>query len=66
MDGSRSPTALHGPLVLKFHPLVKPIAIADCLQSEFTPHALCEENNEGRVELGVQNLLEAVDNNPPL
>jgi hypothetical protein len=41
-------------------------AIADCLEIQFTPHDLCNENHERRVEVKVQALLETVDKNPPL
>jgi hypothetical protein len=64
-DGPRSPTAIHGLLGLKYHPVDKSNAIADCLENQFTPHDLCEENHERRVEAGVQALLEAVDSGPP-
>jgi hypothetical protein len=64
-DGPRVPTAIHGPLGLKFHPLEKANAIADCLENHFTPHDLCDENHKRRVEARVQALLETVDNNPP-
>jgi hypothetical protein len=37
---------------------------ADCLENPFTPHDLCDENHERRVEAGVQAMLETVDNNP--
>jgi hypothetical protein len=39
--------------------------IADCLENQFTPHDLCDENHERRVEARVQALLEAADNDPP-
>jgi hypothetical protein len=64
-DGPRAPTAIHGLLGLKFHPLEKANATADCLENLFTPNDLCGENHERRVEAGVQALLESVDNNPP-
>jgi hypothetical protein len=63
-DGLRAPTAIHGPLGLKFLPLEKANAIADCLENPFTPHDLCDENHELRVEARVQALLEAADHNP--
>jgi hypothetical protein len=62
----RAPTAIHSPLGLKFLPLEKANAIADCLENQFTPHDLCNENLERRVEARVQTGLEAVDNKPPL
>jgi hypothetical protein len=63
-NGPRTPTAIQVPLGLKFLPLEKASAIADRLENQFTPHDLCDENHEWRVEVGVQALLEAVDNNP--
>jgi hypothetical protein len=39
--------------------------MADCLEYQFTPKALCIENHEWRVEARVQALPEGVDNNPP-
>jgi hypothetical protein len=65
MDGPRAPTAIHGALGLKYHPVDKAKAIADCLENLFTPHDLCDENHERRVEARVQTLLEAEDNDPP-
>jgi hypothetical protein len=35
------------------------------LENLFTPHDLCDENHERRVEARVQALLEAEDNDPP-
>jgi hypothetical protein len=40
-------------------------AIAGCLENHFTPHDLCDEHHERRVEACVQALLEAEDNTPP-
>jgi hypothetical protein len=54
-----------GLLGLKYHPLDKANAIADCLENQFTPHDLCEENHEQRMEARVQALLEAVYSDPP-
>jgi hypothetical protein len=56
-DGPRAPTAIHGASNLKFLPSEKANAIADCLENQFTPHDLCEENHERRVEAKVQVLL---------
>jgi hypothetical protein len=60
-----APTAIHGLLGLKHHPLDKANAIANCLENQFTPHDLCDENHERRVEARVQALLKAADINPP-
>jgi hypothetical protein len=64
-DGPRAPTTIHGPLGLKCHPQDKTNAIADCLESQFTPHDLCDENHERRVEARVQALFEAEGNDTP-
>jgi hypothetical protein len=64
-DGPRAPTATHGASGLKSLPSEKANAIADCLEIQFTPHELCGEHHEGRVEAKVQALLETVDKNPP-
>jgi hypothetical protein len=64
-DGPRAPTAIHGPLGLKFHPVDKANTIADCLENQFTPHDLCDENHERRVEARVQAVLKAEGNEPP-
>jgi hypothetical protein len=64
-DGPRAQTAIHGLLGLKYHPLDKANAIADCLEKQFTQHDLCEENHKRRVEVRVQALLETVDSGPP-
>jgi hypothetical protein len=47
------------------HPSEKANAIADCLETRFTPHELCDENHERRAEARVPALLEDVDNSPP-
>jgi hypothetical protein len=65
MNGPKAPTAIRGPLGFTFHPLEKANAIADCLEKQFTPHGLCDENHKRRVETRVQALLKTVDNNPP-
>jgi hypothetical protein len=63
-DGPRAPTAIHGASGLKFHPSEKGNAIAGCLEIQFTPHDLCDENHERGVEAKVQALLETIGNNP--
>jgi hypothetical protein len=63
-DGPKAPTAIHGSSGLKFHPLEKANAIADYLENLFTPHDLCEENHERRVEARFQTLLQTVDYSP--
>jgi hypothetical protein len=47
---------------LKFLPIEKANAIADCLENRRTAHDLCNEGHEERVEACVQALLEAKDN----
>jgi hypothetical protein len=60
--GPKSPTDTHGPSGLEYHPLEKANTIDDCLESQFTPHDLCDDNR--RTEATVEALLEAVENNP--
>jgi hypothetical protein len=64
-DGPNVQTSIYSPLGLKFRPLQKANAIADCLENQFAPHDLCDENHERRLEARVQALHETVDNNPP-
>jgi hypothetical protein len=64
-DGPKAPTAIHGPLRLKFIPLEKVNAIADSLENQLTPHNMCEENHKQQVEARVQALSEAMDDSPP-
>jgi hypothetical protein len=56
--------AIHGASGLKFIPSEKANAIADCLEMQFTPHDLCDENHERQVEAIVQALLATVEKNP--
>jgi hypothetical protein len=60
-DGPRAPTATHGASGFQFHPTEKANAIADCLEIQFSPHDLCDENHERRVEAAVRALHETVD-----
>jgi hypothetical protein len=64
-DEPRAPTGIHGPSGLKFLPSEKANAIADCLENQFTPHDMCDENHERRVEARVLTLLDAVHNKAP-
>jgi hypothetical protein len=59
--GLKVPTAVHGLLRITYHPNEEGNVIADCLENQFTSHDLCEENNELRVDSGVQALLASVD-----
>jgi hypothetical protein len=49
-EGTKSPTVLHGPIGITYHPKGKPNAIADCLENQFTSHDLGDENHGLRVE----------------
>jgi hypothetical protein len=64
-DGPRAPTTIDGPLGLKFHPEDKANAIADCLENQFTPNDLCDENHKPWVEARVRALFEAEGNDTP-
>jgi hypothetical protein len=45
-----------------YRPLEKANSIDDCLEKQFTPHDLSDENLEGRIETVARDLLEAVNN----
>jgi hypothetical protein len=60
-DGPRPPTAIHGPLGLKFLPLEKANASADCVETS-SHHMTCVKKT---MSCGWRIQLEAVDNNPP-
>jgi hypothetical protein len=64
-DGPRAPTVIYGPLGPKLQPAVKANTIVDCLEKQFAPHKLYDENHERQVHAGVQALLEVEDNYPP-
>jgi hypothetical protein len=64
-DEPRAPTGIHDATGLKFLPSDKADSIADCLEIQFTPHDLCDDNHERRVEARVQVLLETVDKSRP-
>jgi hypothetical protein len=64
-DGQKAPTSIHGASGLKFHRSEKANAIAGCLEIQFTPYDLCDENHEWRVEARVDALLDAVNDSPP-
>jgi hypothetical protein len=63
-DGPKAPTAIHGPLGIKYQLNEKVGVIADCLENQFTSHDLCDENNERQVETTVQALLASVSGTP--
>jgi hypothetical protein len=46
----KATTAIRGPLGLKYLPLEKAITISDCLEYQFTPHDLCDENHKRHVD----------------
>jgi hypothetical protein len=62
---NQAPIAIHCPLGLTFHSLENANTIADCLEKQFTPRDLSDDGHERQVEIRVQALLEAVDNEPP-
>jgi hypothetical protein len=64
-DRSKAPTAMHSPSVFSFLPLRKANVTVDCLENQFSPHDVCEENRERRIVARVQALFEAVDDSPP-
>jgi hypothetical protein len=60
----KAPTAIHGPLGLKYQTLEKATTIAGCLENQFTPHVLGYVNHKQRVKARVQALLKVADNTP--
>jgi hypothetical protein len=64
-DRPKAPSAIHGASGLQFLPTERPSAIADCLENQFTPHDLSEENDERWVEAQVHALFEAMNESPP-
>jgi hypothetical protein len=46
-------------LCLKFHPVDKAYAIADCSEKKFTAHGICDAKDERQTEATLQALLEA-------
>jgi hypothetical protein len=57
-DGLTAAIAIRGRLGLKFNTVDKANAVADCIDNQFTPHDLCDENHERRVKARVQFLLD--------
>jgi hypothetical protein len=64
-DARKALMAIRGSLYLKFHPMGKAKAIADCLENLFTAHDMHDENHEERVVARFQALLQSADNNSP-
>jgi hypothetical protein len=64
MDGPKAPAAVHGPIGIMYRLKVKANAIADCLENQFTSHALCDENHKRQVDTRVQALIAFADGNP--
>jgi hypothetical protein len=56
---------MHGCLGLKYYAVDEAKAIAECLQNQFTPNDLRDENHEQRGLASVQNLLEAENTEEP-
>jgi hypothetical protein len=48
-DESKAPTTVYCPLGITCHPPEKANVIADLLETQFTCHGLCDENQEPRV-----------------
>jgi hypothetical protein len=63
-DGPKTPTVVHGPSGITYHPTEKVNVIADCLENQFTSHDLCVENHARQVETTVQALLASVSGTP--
>jgi len=59
-DRPKATTAVHGPSGHKFLSLEKAKVTTDCLENQFSPHDLCDENHERQVVARIQALSEAV------
>jgi len=64
-DKTKALSATHSPTGLKFLPFEKANVIADCLGTHFSPHDLCEEQQEQLVVAIIQAFFESLDYNPP-
>jgi len=64
-DKPKAPSAIRSPTGLKFLPFEKANVTADCLESQLSPHDLCEEHHEQQVVVRILALFEAVHNSPP-
>jgi hypothetical protein len=62
--GPKALTAIHGSFGHKYQPLERATTIADSLENQITPHDLCDENRNRRVEARVQAMLQAGDDTP--
>jgi hypothetical protein len=63
-NGSKVPTAVHGPLGIIYHPNEKANMTADLVENQFTSHDLCGENHERRVQTRVKAVFVSVDDTP--
>jgi hypothetical protein len=52
-----APSAIHGPLGPIFDPVQKVNIIADCLETQFTAHDLCDSDHGPQVKVKVEALL---------
>jgi hypothetical protein len=62
-EGTKAPTAIHGPLGPEFYSSEEANVTAKSLENLFTPHKLCDADHERRVETRVQALLNTVEEN---
>jgi hypothetical protein len=49
MDGPKTPTAVHGPLGITYHPNGKAKAFAGCLEDQFIFNDQCDESHKRQV-----------------
>jgi hypothetical protein len=60
-SGPKAPSAIHGPLGPVFYPIDKANITADCLETQFIAHDLCDCDCRGQVGAQVEALLASVD-----
>jgi hypothetical protein len=64
-DKPKAPSATQSPTGFKSFPFEKANMFVDCLESQFSPHDLCEGHHEQLVVTRIQALFEAEDNDLP-
>jgi hypothetical protein len=64
--GPKAAPAIYGPLGPIFYPIDEANIIADCLESQFRSHDLCDCDHRRHVEAQVEVLLATIDEDIPV
>jgi hypothetical protein len=62
----KAPSAIHGPLNHIFYLIDKANIVADCLENQFTVHALCDCEHRQQLEAELEVLLTAAHEHIPV